>query len=517
MNNNANDPQAGLSPFLLSQESMGMRSMANAIAIAQEESELKAVQVSKQADAFEVLWAKSSQGGDTDWRLFAAECGLSVDLTGQEETDGDKTTVVGFSSAGVAFYHFGLPAAKEDEIAAMVKMQAETLLPLPAERMELTWRVGRVQNGKVAVTVAAARKEYLQRFVENVRPFNPAKILLNCEGTVKAWSELFSGDEKDAVVVSLAARRTLVCLVEDRRLSNAVILDMGTEDFVEVADSLSDFTDEDEPEQTETTERFIRDIKGALETFDYPGATRPGRPVFVLSNGNNVIKAAVSCLKSAGLDARAALPQIQKVRAQKDFDLVQLYEYRVPIGLALMALETPADGLSLFVHLYRPTGTKEKKSLLYSPKIAGTIAAVMLAAFMIVSYAIDIASPGAIEKRLQTADSSADIDLLMQRQKLIKTVALERPDLLELLNQITGSGDSGIKLDSFYFKKGQLVSIAGQAKSNDQIYEFQEALMSKNGIKDVKIQSTSRDNKSKQIKFNMTFHYKNFTKKVTRL
>jgi hypothetical protein len=554
MSNSANDPQTKLSAFLLSpdpaspdarrgggQESMGMRSMANAIAITQEGKRLKAVQICRQSNAFRLLWAKSSEGSDANWRPFAAECGLSVGLTEQEQIDGDNKTVIGFNSASVAFYHLGLPTAKEDEIAAMIKMQAETLLPLPAEQMELTWRAGRLQNGKVPVTVAAARKDYLQKFVQNVRGLNPAKILLDCEGMIKAWNELFAGSEKDAVVVSLSTRSTQVCLVEGQRLSNSVVLDMGTEDFAELADSTKgkqDTVDEIKMEQTETTERFIRDITSALEVFGdsqppslrspapaSPDARRGGgqestgvsRPIFVLSNGDRVMKIVVSCLSSAGLDAREALPQIQKISTQTEFGIKQLYEYRVPIGLAMMALERPTDGLSLFERLYRPAGLVEKKSVLYSPKITAAIAAVMLAVFIIVSYAVDLATPGAIEKRLQTADPSADIDLLMQRQKLIKTVASERPNLLELLKQVSESGDSGIKLDSFHFKKAQLVSIAGQTKTPDQIYRFQEALMDKKGIEQVKIQNTSTDSKSKEIKFNMTFHYKNFTQKGTRL
>jgi hypothetical protein len=554
MSNSANDPQTKLSAFLLSpdpaspdarrgggQESMGMRSMANAIAITQEGKRLKAVQICRQSNAFRLLWAKSSEGSDANWRPFAAECGLSVGLTEQEQIDGDNKTVIGFNSASVAFYHLGLPTAKEDEIAAMIKMQAETLLPLPAEQMELTWRAGRLQNGKVPVTVAAARKDYLQKFVQNVRGLNPAKILLDCEGMIKAWNELFAGNEKDAVVVSLSTRSTQVCLVEGQRLSNSVVLDMGTEDFAELADSTKgkqDTVDEIKMEQTETTERFIRDITSALEVFGdsqppslrspapaSPDARRGGgqestgvsRPIFVLSNGDRVMKIVVSCLSSAGLDAREALPQIQKISTQTEFGIKQLYEYRVPIGLAMMALERPTDGLSLFERLYRPAGLVEKKSVLYSPKITAAIAAVMLAVFIIVSYAVDLATPGAIEKRLQTADPSADIDLLMQRQKLIKTVASERPNLLELLKQVSESGDSGIKLDSFHFKKAQLVSIAGQTKTPDQIYRFQEALMDKKGIEQVKIQNTSTDSKSKEIKFNMTFHYKNFTQKGTRL
>jgi len=433
--------------------------------------------------------------------------------------------VVGFGSAGVAFYHLDLPEAKEEEMAAMVRLQAETLLPLPAEQMELTWRTRRVQDGKVAITIAAARREHLQRFVENVRSLEPTEILLDCEAIVRAWKELFYGDEKDTLIVSLSARSTQVCLAEDGRLSNAVVLDMGTEDFLpgygealrqdeETANDLLDSAHKAEPEQTETTERFIQDIKSALESFGHTESAE--LPVFVLSDGSRAIEGIVSCLKSAGLNARAALPEIEKIKVQRQFKAKQLYEYRVPIGLALMALQTPVEGLNLFENLYRPAGKEQKSTTLYSPKIAGTIAAAMLVLFVIVSYAVDIVSPNAIQKRLTTADSSANIDLLMQRQKLIKAVALERPNLLELLNQVTESGDSGIKLDSFHFKKGQLVSISGQAQNSDQLYKFQEALLSKNGIKEVKIQSTSTDSKSKKLKFTINFNYKNFTKKGIR-
>jgi hypothetical protein len=483
----------------------------SAIAMSREESGLKAVEVVKLADALEVLWVKSSQDSSANWQLFAAECGLSVGLTEQQKTDGDKTTVIGFTSTGVAFYHIGLPAAKESEIKAMVGMQAETLLPLPVEQMELAWRAGRVRNGQVAVTVAAAKRENLQRFVENVRGLNPARIMLDCEGVVAAWKELFSGDAEDAVVVNLTARSTQVCLAENGRLSNAIVLDMG----------LKDFEKKDEPKHTEVTERFIFDVKSALEAFGYAEAVN--LPIYVLSDGSGTLKGIVACLKSAGLNVNAALPQIQKVRAQTDFGIEQLYEYRVPIGLALMALETHvfrpgsghADGFGLFDSLYRPAGTKEKKAILYSPKIAGVIAAIMLAAFIIVSYVIVVITPGAIEERLHTTDSSANIDLLMQRHNLIKIVAMERPNLLELLKHISESGDSSIKLESFHFKKGQLVSITGQVQDPDQLYKFQEALMSKSGVKDVKILNPSRDSKTKKLKFTMTFHYRNFTNKGT--
>jgi hypothetical protein len=484
-----------------------------AIAIAHEENEFKAVEVRKQGEDLEMLWAKSGKDSDTNWLSFAAECGLSIGLTEKDKTDGDKTTVIGFSSAGVAFYNIGLPTAGEDELKSMVKMQAETLLPLPAEQMELTWRKGRVQNGQVTVAVAAARKGYLKGFVENLRALNPAKILLDCEGAVKAWKELFGENEKDAVVVNMTARSTQVCLTEDGYLSNAIILDMGIEDFLEVADSLPHSEDISEPEKTEAVERFIFDMKSALEAFDYAEAKK--LPIFVLSDGSKTLKVIVACLASAGLNVKAALPQIQKLKTQAGFGVEQLYEYRVPIGLSLMALDGHADGFNLFDNLYRPVGAGGDKRGLRSPKVAAAIATVMLVVFVVVFYVIDVISPGAIEKHLKKTDSSADIDLLMQRQNLIKIVAMERPNLLELIKQISESGDSGVKLESFHFKKGQLVNITGQVQSPDQLYKFQEALMSKSGVKDVKILNPSRDNKTKKLKFTMTFRYKNFTNKGT--
>jgi len=95
----------------------------------------------------------------------------------------------------------------------------------------------------------------------------------------------------------------------------------------------------------------------------------------------------------------------------------------------------------------------------------------------------------------------------------MKVVAQQRPDLLELLNLVTLSGENGIMLDSLHFKKGQPININGQAQSSEQIYKFQENLLKQKNIKEVKIQSASKDNRGDQIKFTMTFHYKNFTRK----
>jgi len=486
----------------------GVGTRLSAIAIAQEENQLKAVKLGRQGGAFEVLWTKSSEVGRTDRRLFAAECGLSVKPTGQVKTDGDKTVVVGFDSAGVAFYRIGVPVVKEEEIAAMVRLQAEARLPLPAEQMELAWRADKGQDGQMAVTIAAARREHLQGFVEDVRGFRPAKILLDYEGIVKAWRAFFSGNERRAVVVSIGSRNTQVCLAEHGRLVNAVSLDTGMKDFSAVQeDSIGE---QGLAEQTETAERFAQDMRSVLELFGY--AEPAELPVFVLSDGSGMIESIVSCLESAGLNVAAALPEIKKLRAQMELGAEDIYEYRVPIGLALMALEARAEELNIFERLYNPAGEAKKKHWLYSPKAACAIVAVMLAALVIVSYAVDAASSNAIKKRLSASASGTNMNQLMQRQKLIKTVAQERPDLLQLLNEINTKDSGGIMLDSFHFKKGKPVTISGQAPGTDQLYKFQATLLDKKGITNVIIQNTSKDAKGGKLKFTMTFHYKSFSK-----
>ncbi|HUU19886.1 MAG TPA: PilN domain-containing protein [Sedimentisphaerales bacterium] len=483
----------------MSDSAAKIRIQQSVVAIAQEESKLKAIEIREKDGTLEVLWTKSSKETYTDWRAFAAECGLSVEPKAYTGAESHKTVVIGFSSAGVAFYRISVPDVGKEETAAIVKLQAESYLPLPAEQMELAWRAGKTQNGQVGVTIAAARKEQLQRFVENVRSLEPGKILLDCEGIVKVWRTFFAGYERNAVVLSSTAQNTQVCLAENGQLSNAVVLDIGMDDFAAGG----------EEEQTTTCERFVQDMRSVLELFGYAEQTE--LPVYVLSDGSAAYVSIVSSLRSAGFKARVALPEIKELRLPDEIGLEVIYEYRLAIGLGLMALEAREDELNIFEHLYNPAGKKEKKHWLYSPKIACAIVVVMLVLSVVVSYAIDVASSSAIEKRLSASGSEADINMLMQRQKLIKEVAQQRPDLLDLLGQVTASGNGGIKLESFHFKKGQPVTITGQASTNEQLYKFEKSLQDRKNIKSVKM-NPSRDAKTKKSKFTITFHYKNFTK-----
>jgi hypothetical protein len=499
------------------------------IAIAKTDDRLMAVELTEHNGTLQVLWTKSSAAGEMNWQAFATDCGLPVGQIGQKHfKDGNnKIVVVGFDSAGTAFYRFNMPAVEKKEIEAIVKLQAESRLPLSAEQMELTWRTDQIKNGQLTITMAASRKQNVKEFVNKVSSLQPTQILLDCEAVVNVWKTLFSKSKKDAVVINAAARNTQLCLVEDGRLSNSVALDMGIEDFAEAKAE----------EATETTERFVQDIRSIVDLFS--SERKAKLPIVVLSEGGATYLSLASDLKSAGMNAQAASPEPARLSADK-LSNTDIYKYRVPIGLALTALDTSTDKLNLFERLYNPAGQEKHKHWLYSPKFAYTIAASILVLFVIVSYAVTTTRPGAIEKHIKASGAEADINMIMEQQKLKKVIAQQRPDILDLLNEITSCGQSNqrpqrsrrgqsssIKLESFHFKKGQPVTITGRAPNNDQLYSFEKNLEERADIKELK-RSTAQNiigsnanargsgpggnNKNRGTKFTITFHYKNFTK-----
>jgi hypothetical protein len=508
------------------------REQLSVIAIVKTDDEFRAVELRDQNGTPEVLWTRSRSGGETDWQAFAAECGLSVGSTDPTKSHTDQKVIIGFDSAGIAFYRVITPAVEEEEIEAIVKLQAESRLPLPVDQMELAWRTSPVKNGQIAVTIAASRKQNVQAFVNKIRSIQPTQILLDCEAVVKAWKSLFSEQGQNAVIINAGARNTQVCLVQNGQLSNAVTLDMG----------VSDFAEGQAEEVTVMTERFVHDVRSVIDLFGYERSAE--MPVFVLSDGSATYVSLVSALRLEGLNARVVSPEPAKLTAQKELSVTDIYTYRVPLGLAMLALDTDADRLNLFQNVYTPTEEDKSRHWLYTPKVVYAITAAMIVLSILISYFVDVAKPSTIEKQIKASGSETDINLLMERQKLKKIVAQQRPDLLDLINEITTSSqnsqnnqrtqrpsrggrgqNASIQLDTFHFKKGQPVLISGQASNNDQLYNFEQNLEEKTDIKEVKRTSTQNTSVlntnssprgagggSRGTKFTITFHYKNFTK-----
>ena len=484
------------------------------ISILKTDNRLKAVELHKNNGNFTILWVKSSSENDLDWQAFAANCGLNTKAALHEHVHSDKYVVVGYDSTGTAFYRVNVPMVDEKEVSSIVTLQAESRFPLSAEQMELAWRTSKLPNKQIDITIAAARKQSVYKFIDKVRFLNPAKALLDYEAIVKVWKEMFSGHNKNAVIINAGTYNTQICLAEKGLLCTAVTLDIGTVDFGEF----------NSQEENETLERLVRDIKSVVDLFGLEKQFEI--PVVVLSDGSEVYENLSSSLQSVGLNASPSKPSIKKLSSDNKFDIKEIFEYRAAIGLAIMAFDNQNNELNLFSYLSENSGKEEKKHWYYNPQITCSIAAVMLLLFVMVSYAEIAGGSRAIDSKLSTLGSENDIENLVEKQKLFKEVTKQRADLLSLLTQITQSGQgisntqnnprssntkllasaknpkdmesnkpvpqpktpgqNGIQLESFHFKKRSPVTITGKAKQKEQLENFERCLSSYvNDITDV--------------------------------
>lgn len=520
-------------------------------AIAKSGSKLKAIKLQKTGTTIEVIQTKSSEENVINWQDFATQCGVSIDATAEVEPEDRKPVVVGYDSAGTAFSRVNIPAVEDKELEAMVKLQAESRLPLPADQMEIAWRADKEKEGQLAITIAAARRQQVQNFVDKISAFKPTNIFLDCEGIVKVWKGIFSGNAQNAVIINADSRNTQICLTQKGKLINAVALDMGIDDFAEA----------EAEEQTENIERFVQDTRSIVDLFGIEKTEK--LQVYILSDGSETYNDLASALKDTGLNATLSNPDVKKFSAKSNLSVKDIFDYRLQIGLALMVIEATGNELNLFKNIYKPYGEEKQKHWLYSPKIAGAIAAAVLVIFMGVVYAIDVTKPGKINKTIKEVAPNANISALVEQQKVLKAIQRERPDFLKLISELSedtqnestgfrGMMNSGrIQLDSLDFKKGKKITITGVAFNHETLYNFEEKLNKIPGISEVKWSqsNSSRSNSSisgrtnsrtgssnsrsrtsgssnnmmgrmsgfgsESVRFSMEFHYGTFTGKKT--
>jgi hypothetical protein len=485
------------------------------IAAAKDDGQFKAVEVRKHEDTLEVLWTKSLPAAEQTWTAFAAACGVTAGPDGHDKTlKRHVSSVVGLDSTGVAFYRVTAPAVESQEMASIVRMQAESLLPLPPDQIEVAWRTTPSTNGNVDITIAAARREYLHKFAGSVRDFRPGHILLSCEGTVKAWQSLFAdgprpgtgngiarAGETRTLLVSIGAENTQMCLVQNGAVTQAAVLGTGTADLVASENHAAQLR------SAQAVERFAQDVRTVLGSFGWDESM--SWPILVLSDGGEALNRIVELLNGAGLPAKVSLPDTRALKLPAGLKTQDIYEYRTPLGLSLIALERPSGALDLFERIVAEQEQEKTTTAWRSVLVAGVVAAVMLVALFATTYLADAANA----RRWNELVARPDFEAARQHQALLKTVARHRPDVLELLTALNTGKNDGIVLDSLHFKKGQPVMIAGQAGNTEQMWTFEKNLRAQKDMTSVAIVNPTQDTKTKKIKFTITFNYKGFSKK----
>lgn len=486
------------------------------IAAAKDEAQFKAVEVRKQDNVVEVLWTRSLPADSQTWTAFATACGITGGRDGHDKAlRKHPASVVGLDSTGVAFYRVTAPVVEQQEMASIVRMQVESLLPLPPDQIEVAWRTTPSTSGNVDITIAAARREYLHKFASSVHGFHPGHIVLSCEGTARAWYSLFSDRQREAVVVSLGTENAQVFLVQNGQVAQAAVLGTGTAQLqdcgLQIADGGLGETPAADPQSQirhpQSIEWFAQDLRTVLGSFGWNEASP--WPIVVLSDGGEVLNRIVEGLNAAGIAAKISVPEPRNLRLPSGFRTQDIYDYRTPLGLSLLALERPSGTLNLFERITEQEEQEKASTAWRTVWLAGAVTAAALIALLVTVYFTDAAAA----RRWTTLVTRPDFEAERQHQVLLKTVARHRPDMLDLLACINAGKNDGIVLDSLHFKKGQMVTLVGQAGNTEQMWAFEKNLRAQKDLANVTNVNPTQDSKTKKVKFTVTFSYKTFSKK----
>jgi len=470
------------------------------VVLAKSETSFKAVEVRAKGGGIECVWAKSGDPTDT-WLAFARQCELVTTGGIPKKRPAKRAVALCMESIGVAFQEFTIPAVGAQETEAMVRMQAETRLPLPIEQMDIAWRTRPGRAGETSVTLAAARKGLLQPVADQLAQIDPTEMVLEAEALVALWKHLCPHPSMDAVLIDVTSRRTLVCNVAEGGLVHATVMDVGWDD-VEPSlwprEGLS-------PEAPSPFEVFVQDLRDVLSGY---GSEAGARPVHVSTDSSEQVKLLAQCLEGKGLPVAPLEPDQSRLITHSESDTLDLiFEYRLALGAALAYLDSSAQRLRPFDRYCAAPAQSAKSGRSMTPGAAAVAALIAIAIMLAGLYGIDVVKA----QRLAELTQDANLKQILQEKAHQKQIARRRLNVPALLQQMGEAEASGIVLDSLHFKEGQAIKVEGRADKEKQLHTFQEGLLGQRGIDKVILTRSSFNKKTKKFEFTLTFHYKTFT------
>ena len=432
-----------------------------------------AVIIEKNASGFKLLWKDKSEEIQSN-SYFSNAC----------VNHGKPTLVVGQQCTELAFYQLEMPPVSESQIEGIVDIQVETLLPLPADQMQLTFNYGQISGDQRPVTVVAARTVVLDETINDAKELKAEKIFLNCQAIAKAWKELFTNSSQSAVIINVMADYTQVIAISDNRVAHATTVENTS--------------------QQELSRLYLQDLRNAIDMVTDQNSIET---VSVISSKSQENKELIAFLNNSGFSASESVLNPSKLICDQALPAADICEYLEPIGLSMLAIEPDGNELEICKKLYTRTEPIEANYL------AKLIAAAILVLVLLFAFlSVFIKNKRSVLAQLQ----NPDIDEISSRQEYRKTVATQRWDVLAMFDKLSETTPKGMMLDSFSFKRGQPISIATKANNLDQMFEFEKKLNALSEVSDATITSHTIDQKSKKVTFKMTFNYKKVTRKTSR-
>lgn len=388
--------------------------------------------------------------------------------------------VLGYDSSHMLAYSLDIPPADKKDLAAIIDVQVEALLPLATGEMAYDWRAHAAGKAFVLATKASSVREYSEIVSEQ----NPVAISLNLEGVVEGWKALAAKPSEREILAWWHDGVIEVVQLDAKQVVGFRVLHADLDELTAVAEQ----------------KQLIHDLNLVISEF---GADA-GSVVFIPSS--NAYTEKVKALQELGAPLKRAELNLKHI--DSDIELEEALFVLPAIGLAL-GHSKGQERFELFKDVYQHHESQKRESRFPKVWVSACVAAAMFVFYLYASYLSDV---NALEKMEMEPETHQEFTEMMKQQALHQEIVAQRPDLLGLFEALSPEKQKDLFLKSVDFRKGQSVKLTGLAK-NDQHYNYLKTLQQSSELTDVKMNNPVYNKRKKETSFSMTFNYKQWGKK----
>lgn len=365
-----------------------------------------------------------------------------------------------------------LPSTDPVEMAGMIQLQVDQFSPFPEDRMAVSYEVLRATETTCLVLIAAVPKEQVEALGELLRPTGVTIRRIDAE--IMGWWRLLA----DSSAIPSEGRHLLLLLETSGGVWIAV--QAGLPQAVKAISPMEGLTPE------EYAEELAGEMSALIVSLDLEHGVMP--------------VGGLDCW-SRDVDMTLIVARLQQelghaVRLQSLETLPPLSE-----GLARRMLVPPftahhSQGLQAVLDLvpaaWRMAVTSQRfqKRLIMAVGVATSLWLVGVAGFF-VGFQWNRLHLNRLEARLVALQQPADEVRHLQRQVHSFETYLDRQrSALECLREISVALPKDVDLTSFQFKKGKTISLRGEARAVEPIYDFKKSLDKSPLFKSIEMGST---------------------------
>lgn len=366
-----------------------------------------------------------------------------------------------------------LPTTDSAEMADMIKLQVDQFSPFPEDRMAIACEVLSATETTCCVLIAAVPKEQVESLGELFRPVGVTIRRIDAE--IMGWWRLLA----DSHAIPAQGRHLLL------------LLEPAGGVWIAVQDGLPQAIKAVSPMEGLTPEEYAGELAGDM-----------GALIVSLDLERSVAPVSSLDCWSRDLDMTAIIARLQQelghaVRLQSLASLPPLSE-----GLARRMLVPPFAArervqgrqavLDLVPAAWRTTATSRifQKRLILVVGVAIGLWLLGVAGFF-VGFQWNRLHLNRLETQLVELQKPADDVRRLQRQIHSFETYLDRQrSALECLREISAVLPQDVDLTSFQFKKGKIITLRGEARAVEPIYDFKKSLDKSSLFKSIEMGST---------------------------